>query len=146
MQGKAPLVERAADGRDSLVTYLWRGNASTRNVGMLGGVPTSERRKWDWHRVRGSDVWFNSQRTPDTARFGYALRENDGSYQTDPLNPRTCAGRSIVELAGAPPERAAPTSPAASIEPRSIRSAILGEERAFALLAGPEEGPLANGS
>jgi enterochelin esterase-like enzyme len=134
VQGKAPLVEVVpTDDAENLVTYLWRGSAATQKVDMLGGVPTSNRAK-GWEHLRGSDVWFNSQRTPKTARFGYALRENGGDFQTDPLNPRTCAGRSILALENAPTERwleARPDVPHGVLQRRSIRSAILGEERAF---------------
>jgi enterochelin esterase-like enzyme len=137
MQGKAPLVEVVPDDdTESLVTYLWRGSAVTQKVDLIGGVPTSNRAKASWEHLPGSDVWFNSQRTPKTARFGYALRENGRDFQTDPLNPRTCAGRSILELAAAPTERWIASRPEVSrgiLERRSIRSAILGEERGFGL-------------
>jgi enterochelin esterase-like enzyme len=135
LSGRCPLVERIpGDDEHRWVTFLWRGHAGTRKVDMLGEVPTTDMAKWGLRRLRDSDVWFKTERVPKQARFGYKIRENGGDFRTDPLNPRTLLGRSVVELPDAPPQRwlqEAPGTPKGKLERASIDSRILRETRAL---------------
>jgi enterochelin esterase family protein len=96
----APLIERATDDRERLVTFLWRYLADARVVVLTDFgdfVPhvTLE-------RLPGTDVWHRSVRLPVDARFLYEFSVNDPAYpfvdgdtvrfpsapQPDPLNKR----------------------------------------------------------
>ncbi|MDE3149700.1 MAG: DUF3327 domain-containing protein, partial [Acidobacteriota bacterium] len=67
-----PLVESVEkDPKHQLVTFLWRGNANTRNVmvscscQMTGAVPID----YAMHRLADTDVWYLTLRLPTGARF-----------------------------------------------------------------------------
>ena len=115
----APLVEPSPRGsRYWLVTFVWRGNARTRNVvivdGVAAGVGGVLPANSQLDRLGQTDVWFRTYEIRTDARFTYKLSENDSmvsfiapgrrsSAVRDPLNPRVSTGFSFVELAGAPP-------------------------------------------
>lgn len=125
----APLVEPIpGDGRNLLVTFLWRGESKTRGIVILGSVASGAAMS----RLPGSDVWFSSQTVRRDARFTYRLAPvtswlisvNPESSRFDldkvrafaafdPLNPRRFPPGaaeeewyvlSLVELPGAPPQ------------------------------------------
>jgi enterochelin esterase family protein len=120
----APLIEPiASEPGFSLVTFLWHGNARTRNVVIFDGVAGFDA-KDRMGRLEGTDVWFKSYRVRNDARFAYNVSPNDpltsfddvhgddamrdrlALLQIDPLNPRHCpatfgshsAAASFVEL------------------------------------------------
>jgi enterochelin esterase-like enzyme len=116
----APLVEPSPHGaRHSLVTFVWRGTAKTRNVvivdGVAAGVGGADAAKSEMRHLEGSDVWYRTYEVRNDARFTYTLSENDslrlltssnrGSKPAvDPLNPRQFrTDQSSVELPDAPP-------------------------------------------
>src|SRR3954471_6758720 len=118
-----PLIE-AIDGDSArqLVTFLWRGDAQTRQVGLVATITRSPVEPMA--HVPGTDVWFFSTPVLTGARFAYRLAAispfvTDGpllprllaALQADPLNrhPWGCpAGsalkdcQSAVEMPGAP--------------------------------------------
>jgi enterochelin esterase family protein len=120
-----PLVEPIeGDAEHVLVTFLWRGNAETKAVVVLGGI--SGFRMPELERIEGSDVWFATYRSPVCVRTTYRLLENPSwfgrdimtltseefvatqseGWCADPLNPLRFERpmmplASIVELAGA---------------------------------------------
>jgi enterochelin esterase family protein len=124
-----PVVEPLPDTKDFvLVTFLWRGNALTRNAVVVGriGVQPSFRDNI-MTRVADTDVWFLTKKMPAGARFAYGFMVNGplvfegplffqlqaASRQADPLNPRMadCADGatryeclSLAELPGAAPQ------------------------------------------
>jgi enterochelin esterase family protein len=119
MEGKAPLIE-AIDGdrQHSLITFLWRGSNDTIRVTMLGGLPGANLLK-PMKRLAGTDLWYLTEVHSLEARFQYAFQINgpealrmemtaitkaleDNPPRKDPLNPRTCAWGSYVELPHAP--------------------------------------------
>ena len=123
-----PLVEsQGTDGKYQLVTFLWRGTSSTRNVVVLGpnwGSRTPADNSMQ--RLADTDVWYLTKRLPAGARFEYRLSPNDpltsdskgsairrATAQADPLNPNDwgCAPQSTkheclssAELPGARPQ------------------------------------------
>src|SRR5260370_32118110 len=99
----APLIEPASDdARYYWITFIWRGSAQTRKVDLLGDVANPDSRKRGMGRFRETGLWFKTERVPRDARFAYAIRENDGRFDPDPLNTRHLAGRCLVELPDAP--------------------------------------------
>lgn len=96
-----PLVEPGADGKEALVTFLWRGTPQTRSVRLAwamrseGGFPLE--------RMSGSDVWHLTLRLPRRMRASYQIvadpevppgadriaraRAEDAAARPDPLNP-----------------------------------------------------------
>ena len=108
-----------------LVTFVWRGTPSTRNVVVLGSFGARPFTDGAMTQLGESDVWYVTLRVPAGARFAYGLSPNDpmtidppraaqrmASMQSDPLNPNRweCQPdseplrvQSMVELPGAPP-------------------------------------------
>jgi enterochelin esterase family protein len=122
--GGTPLIECPASLKpDCLVTFLWRGDASTRNVVIRGEAlpePPSENL---FDRVAGTDVWYRTYRFREDARFMYMLSIDDpltpwevegaearrkryAGLRGDPMNPRGYAS-----LPKAPSERWAQERP-----------------------------------
>jgi len=71
MKDRAPLVEPFPEvSSDVLVTFLWRGEAMTSYVGLIGGPPGPAWEK-PLSRMEQTDVWYLTARMPSDARFGY---------------------------------------------------------------------------
>jgi enterochelin esterase family protein len=165
-QSGAPLVE-AIDGDPTrmLVTFLWRGDASTRSVGVWGivfGGPPSE---YQLRRLATSDVWYLTQRLPAGSRFTYGFSPNApvgpefgsarfqqrvATMQRDPWNPLREPGcpadatryecPSMAELPGAasqPWTVRNPMAPTGDIRRHTLRSDILKNERAISVYIPP---------
>ncbi len=153
-----PLVDPIpGDGKNVLVTFLWRGTEETRNVVIFlqtGGLNPADNQMT---RLPESDVWYRSYIFRKDVRFLYTLSPNDeltplntpgldwqkrfANVQTDPLNPKRYPPaasategnvQSVVELPGAPSqpwvERRAGV-PAGKVEQHKIESGILKNER-----------------
>lgn len=137
VQGKTPLIEPIEGNPDRLrVTFLWRGDESTRRVFLIGGVPGGDE---TLDRLERTDVWYLTERIPVQARFGYMFLVNypkmvSGDWsrnpmpRPDPLNPNRMGLQSIVELTKAPAQpwlqpRPGVTVPKVAEVP--IRSSIL---------------------
>lgn len=141
MQGNAPLVEPIGeDDQKRWITFVWRGDQETRDVVILGDIPTSDATKWKLRRLGETDVWFKTSRIPKDARFGYAYGVNGGPFRPDPLNPRVFAHRSVAELADAPPQPwiiERPNVPVGTLSKHVIPSKILNEDRSIAVYTPP---------
>src|SRR5687768_16459316 len=76
---KTPLVEEiAGDPTHRLVTFLWRGDAATKNVVVmseLGGYTDFDANTM--LRVPNSDIFYKTYRVKSDARFTYFLSPND---------------------------------------------------------------------
>jgi len=73
----APLIEAIpGDEHFSLVTFLWHGNADTRNVVIFDGVAGFDA-KDRMLRLAGTDVWFKTYKVRNDAQFAYNLSPND---------------------------------------------------------------------
>lgn len=102
-RGGTPLVE-ADPGSDSiLVTFLWRGDARTKNVvvfsALSGWLAPGNR----LHHLLRTDIWYRTYKTAKNVRFTYRISVNDTlvpfnkdpdwkarkeAFHLDPLNPR----------------------------------------------------------
>lgn len=149
-----PLIETIpGDPRNSLVTFLWRGNGETRNVVIFDGVAGFDA-KDRMSQLGDTNVWFKSYKVRNDARFAYNLSPNDtlqsfdeikgnepmqarlAMFQIDPLNPHRCpttfgphtAESSFVELADAPAlvwNKPSPEAARGKVESMEIQSGIL---------------------
>jgi enterochelin esterase family protein len=141
-----PLVESIpGDGQHSLVTFLWRADAGTHNVAVVGGINGAEPARNQMVQLTGSDLWYITYEVRNDARFAYALSPNDSlkalldpardsmAFKPDPLNPRHLPDlySSWIELPNAPKEYWAATVPAAAGELNQTRftSTLLKNER-----------------
>lgn len=152
----SPLIEPVPnDNHRSLVTFVWKGNADTHNVVVIGGVAGTELTKNLLSNIRGTDVWYKTYNVRNDARFIYSLSPNDSlqpiekidpkdrkamrkrlsDLRQDPFNPKDDPGgmpASYVELASAPPQRwIEPVQVAAkgTLEKQEFYSSILGNKR-----------------
>lgn len=127
----SPLVEQDPhDDRLCLITFLWHGDSETKWIGLLGGFRGQG--ESGFQRFRETDLWYVTQRFPRDARFGYALNDSGKGYGKDPLNPQWIAGRSVVELPGAPPEpwiRPIPGVAKGIVSHKSVHSSGLNADR-----------------
>jgi enterochelin esterase-like enzyme len=116
-----PLIEPApGEPHSSLVTFVYRGTAQTRNVVVVDGVAAAvggvDPKNSQMTPLAGTDVWYRTYKVRNDARFTYKLSENDtlqsfvdpnrkSDSKADPLNPRVFpTGQSFVELPDAPPQ------------------------------------------
>jgi enterochelin esterase family protein len=160
----APIFERPeGNDHDTLVTFLWRGTPSTRNVMILWG-PYAMAKPADYQMVNiaGTDVWYRTRAIRRGARFAYQLSPNDPlefdqeswvqravTAQADPLNPRKWQNgpfntkfeyRSVVEMPDARPQPYSTKRdgvPAGRIDKSRIKSAILKNEHALSIYTPP---------
>ena len=115
----APLIEPApGDDENMLVTFLWHGGVSTRNV-LVWWQPFAEKWESDYlmSRLEGTDVWFRTIRVSKRKRFVYQLAPNAppvsitrhpladpapgllaDAAQIDPLNPKTFLSTDSVDV------------------------------------------------
>jgi enterochelin esterase family protein len=97
-----PIFEPSGDPGHTLVTFVWRGDADTRNVVVVFDAETSIQRA-QLVRLADTDVWYRSYRLPSEAQFYYQMAPNDTlvpfdeetdwssrdkTFTADPLNPR----------------------------------------------------------
>jgi len=152
-----PLIEPAAGSpRNVVVTFVWRGDATARNVALLAplekefGLPRSA-----LQRLLDTDVWYRCWKMKDDFRFSYRFLPNPQSDETesehnpptlarlDPLNRHTIDMRfledsatpdkySIASMPNAPTDFWAMEQanvPAGEARAYAIKSAVLGGER-----------------
>jgi enterochelin esterase family protein len=117
--GGTPLVEcPPAQAPNCLVTFLWRGDASTKNVLVLSEALPGKPAKHLFRHISGTDLWYRTYTFRDDARFMYMLSINDplipwevegserkkryAGVRADPLNQRNWC---YVSLPRAPSER-----------------------------------------
>lgn len=150
---RTPIVERPSDDDDSfVVTFVWRGNDTTKHVLLERGRLTEA---WPSRHmlshVPGTDVWFKTLRLPRGSRFRYGFSENDGrgflpprgaprTVQYDPLNPRRIENQSILELPGAAPQPwygKRPDIPTLTLNRHRLKSELLGSEREILIYTPP---------
>lgn len=139
----------------ALVTFLWRGSPATRAVLVSPNKLADPRDPAGnlMERVPGTDVWHWSVRMRRDWHATYTLCVDEGDgpadaaaywpwlrtqQRTDPFNQRAIASRwgstpvSCVALSGAPQGevwRERPGVPRGTVSVRTVRSALLGNER-----------------
>ncbi|MGE8319312.1 MAG: enterochelin esterase [Comamonas sp.] len=153
-----PLVEPLPgpqSGRESLVTFLWRGQPGTQSVRLFGSPSGNHD---PLQRLGASDVWWASFRMPASARLSYRLAPDVpqvqgtaqdqrrmilATAQRDPLNPRifpvqadtgldAFQGFSVLELPQAPPQPWIAPRPGVAegrLTRHVVASRILGNQR-----------------
>ncbi|HUS17438.1 MAG TPA: alpha/beta hydrolase-fold protein [Chloroflexia bacterium] len=151
-----PLVEPDPhDSASALVTFLWRGTATTRNVVVVGGVADQDVAEDFIHhqmaQLPGTDLWYRTYRTSSAAHFVYRLspndalimpadvtnwREREATFQPDPLNQHPYQvdedePASIARLPGviAQPWLGPPAVPVGSIETHTWHGTDVNAER-----------------
>ena len=155
-----PLIEPAKDNSNQVVvTFLWRGSASTQGVGLLApfqsapGMPNFPLR-----RLLNTDVWYKCWQLGEDLRFTYRflpeakLGEKNALQQAtiDPLNPHTMevaydealppTAFSIAAMPHALDEHwilKQPGVPAGKLERFQLKSVILGKERGISVYTPP---------
>ncbi len=92
----APIVESdPADRRYSLVTFLWEGAPSTRNVVIFDGVAGFDAK--DRMRVIDrTNVWYKAYRVRNDARFAYNLSPNDNLEPFDSIKDNDAMERRLA--------------------------------------------------
>lgn len=155
-KNRCPLVEEIpGDDKRLLVTYLWRGDATTERVEARGGPYAASREPFA--RLRDTDVWYRSEPVPKDARYVYGLivnrrverRAADGStehvlveeYPNDPLNANQFNGGPVVELPDAPKDAwhvAQESAAKGRVERLSLESKALAESRKATIYVPPE--------
>lgn len=161
-QQGTPLVEPVSgDDKHVLVTFLWRGDETTKNILLYSELTYNFNRDGQLTldllaHLPDTNVWWKSYEVRNDARFTYYLSPNDSlvpyekrktkdweTLQPDPLNPRRYVlhhedrdwARSVVELPGAAPFpawlKARPDVPKGRTEEHRLNSKILGNERRF---------------
>jgi enterochelin esterase-like enzyme len=138
----APLIE-PVEGESGFrwITFLWRGDATTREVSVgLGDIPTPDRSKWTFRRLGDSNIWFKTDRLPKDARFSYLLRVNGGPLRPDPLNARRFGDRSVAESPDAPPQQWIAEGAGIAkgqLTHHTVRSLFLQEDRSIGIYTPP---------
>ncbi len=156
-----PLIEPAKDSaEDVIVTFVRRGDASTRSVALLApltkapGIPSLQLK-----RLLNTNVWYGSWQMKNDLRFTYrlALDMNQGenpqkSATVDPLNPRKMeisfegggiptAQFFIASMPHAPDERWITRQvdvPMGKVEEHAVKSAQMGNERKLWIYTPPQ--------
>jgi enterochelin esterase-like enzyme len=149
-----PLVEdMPGESNRSLVTFLWHGSTTTKNVMLERGRYTRFNPQQNlFAHIEGTQVWFKTLLLPSASRFQYAISENDpnatfppGPEQRneryDPLNPKhlpddahspESSWYSFLELPSTPPQPwyvKHDDLPKYEEKDAELRSKILGEKR-----------------
>jgi len=155
----APLVEAIeGDPNHVLMTMVWRGDADTENVRLVGGAARGESfEKNMLEQLGDSDVWYKTYWTRNDLRGTYRFSPNDPlkfvpmddaeavraqrkNYRRDPLNPGR-GGKSLVELANAPVQKWIVLNEDAAegelIRESGFKSEILGNERGIGVYLPP---------
>jgi len=98
----APMYEPGSDPQHTLVTFVWQGEAGTRNV-LLNCDAATNIADQQLLRLAGTDVWYRSHRLPSVAQFYYQFSPDDSlvpfedekdwgvrgkNFIADPLNPK----------------------------------------------------------
>jgi enterochelin esterase family protein len=151
-QKSTPLVE-SIEGQDEhvLVSFLWRGDESTRSVVLVGGAAIGHPFDNRLSQLPSTDVWYRTVRMRDDLRTLYRFLINDPRTDSsvaagavvegtvskpDPSNPRRQIAGSLVELRRAPPQpwiQKQSDAPKGTSEPRKFHSEILGNDRPIAV-------------
>ncbi|HQU86934.1 MAG TPA: alpha/beta hydrolase-fold protein [Pyrinomonadaceae bacterium] len=99
-----PLIEPIEDdSKDSLVTFIWRGDSDTKNVLVQSPFFPWVMARRQMTQVKNTDVWYKTAKVPNDARVTYRFTINDPrlpfadpydwfsikvSFLNDPLNVR----------------------------------------------------------
>jgi enterochelin esterase family protein len=161
----APLVEpMPADPQYSLVTFLWRDDAGTRNVVVVSPLALANLQQAQMIQLPGTDVWYLTYRMRNDARMAYRFSPNDSlvpfesepnffvrmsSFKRDPFDAKTYdygggMTASLLELPGAPSDRWIQSHaeiPHGAVKESKLQSSLLKNERSLWLYTPPGYDP-----
>jgi enterochelin esterase-like enzyme len=99
-----PLIETIADDKlNSLVTFVWRGDAETKNVLVQSSFYPWMMVRRQMTQIKNTDIWYKTAKIPNDASFTYQFTVNDPrlpfadpyswnqfkiEFFNDPLNPQ----------------------------------------------------------
>lgn len=102
---ETPLIEPLDDDKEnSLVTFIWRGDAETKNVFLQSNYYTWILPRRQLVNIKNTDIWYKTAKVENDARFTYQFSVNDPrlsfpdpydwfkikvNYLNDPLNKNT---------------------------------------------------------
>jgi enterochelin esterase-like enzyme len=158
-----PLIEPIPDDPNHVwLTPLWRGDAETKNVLLVGGLVPGDPLKDALAQLSTTDVWFRTYRTRTDLRASYRFSPNDPliivamddrkavralqkNYRRDPLNPNRYRAASLIELSEAPSQDWIEENPEATkgevkVE-KNFRSEILNNSRSLSVYLPPGYDP-----
>jgi enterochelin esterase-like enzyme len=73
-----PLIESIADDKkNSLVTFIWRGDSETKNVLVQSPFYPWMMVRRQMTQVKDTDIWYKTAKVPNDARFTYQFSVND---------------------------------------------------------------------
>ena len=100
-----PMIEPLSDDKEnSLVTFIWRGNAETKNVFVQSNFYTWILPRRQLTNIKNTDIWYKTAKVQNDARLTYQFSVNDPrlpfpdpydwfqikvNYLNDPLNKNT---------------------------------------------------------
>ncbi len=100
-----PMIEPLSDDKEnSLVTFIWRGNAETKNVFVQSNFYTWILPRRQLTNIKNTDIWYKTANVQNDARLTYQFSVNDPrlplpdpydwfqikvDYLNDPLNKNT---------------------------------------------------------
>jgi enterochelin esterase family protein len=161
----SPVVERdPADSEYSLVTFVWRGDSTTKNVVVISPLALVNFENALMQRLGETDVWFKTYRMRNDARMTYRFAVNDTlvpfeqeknffermkSWKTDPMNPSRfdMGGNvmvSVLELHDAPSDKwthDSKTVPKGMLTKQQFQSDLLHNQRQVWIYTPPNFDP-----
>ena len=143
-----PLIEPVqGDNKHLLITFLWRGNAKTRNVVVMSDLDQAGRDEPSDNQMShlpNSDLWYRSYLAENDLRLTYEFSPNDPltpwskrnseeHFTLDPLNRQNQDGTgSPVQLPGAEPQpwiKPQAGIPMGKLERKMLESKFLNDKR-----------------
>ena len=153
-KGKGPIIEKIEnDDKNVTVTYLYYGNENTASVQVFGGTHSAVGGT-QLDRFLRTPLFFGSETVPKDSRFRYgftvtemrflgpkqAIQISEENNSTDPFNPGSFGGLSVLTLPDAPPQRYVVENKSVSrgkVRPTSFKSSFLNEDRAISIYTPP---------
>lgn len=150
MQGKGPFIEEIKDdSKDVNVIYLFYGDENTERVQVFGGT-RSPVGGTQMERFLHSPFFFGSETVPKDARYRYGFTVTEARFvgpkntiqvsedndTTDPFNPNSFGGLSVLTLPDAPPQPYVVENnsvPHGKVSPTTFKSASLNENRTLSI-------------
>jgi len=102
---ETPIIEPLNDDKEnSLVTFIWRGDAETKNVFLQSNIYTWVLPRRQLTNIKNTDIWYITAKVQNDARFTYQFSLNDPrlpfpdpydwfrikvDYLNDPFNKKT---------------------------------------------------------
>jgi enterochelin esterase family protein len=153
-KGKGPVIEPLpGDSKYASVTYLYYGDESTEKV-RLNGTPHDALGVFLMTRFLRTRLFFASEIVPTDARYSYGFAEirtrfagpngmvpvSEDFFASDPLNPDTVAGRSVLTMPAAKPQLYSirnDSVPKGTLNSTTFKSSAMHEDRDLVIYTPP---------